>query len=308
MSIMIASDNTRRPELNNHQLMERAPAIFATAPTHDASARYTFIPTIDVVDGLRAEGWLPVAAKQTAAQTKDRRDTALHMVRFRHPDLEPINIGNGNLIYPEAIMTNSHNLSNAFKFMMGAYQMLCSNGLVTGESFGSISVRHNTKAIDQAIAACFDLLDNAKPMMAQIDNFRQIELNPVQREAFAKSALRMKHGVHAQQNDGKQVEVVFGNPRDFNQARRVAGEDSVVEYIPITPEAILSPRRREDEAPTLWNTFNVIQENLMKGGQRSRSAKWRRNTTRGVSAIDKDVSLNRNLWGMAEYLAERVTA
>ena len=64
---MMTTDKSYRPELNDNQLLNLAPSIFATQPDDAVSDRYSFIPTIDVIDGLRDAGWLPVDAKQTKA-------------------------------------------------------------------------------------------------------------------------------------------------------------------------------------------------------------------------------------------------
>ncbi|CAM7770209.1 UPF0380 protein yubP [Phytobacter diazotrophicus] len=42
---------------------------------------------------------------------------------------------------------------------------------------------------------------------------------------------------------------------------------------PVTPEKILVPRRYEDKQTDLWTTYNTVQENLIKGGLRGRTAK-----------------------------------
>ena len=49
-------------EIDNHQLRVLAPSVFAGNAHAKVSDRYAFIPTIDVVNGLRGEGWAPVFA------------------------------------------------------------------------------------------------------------------------------------------------------------------------------------------------------------------------------------------------------
>ena len=51
--------------LNNQDLHRVAPSIFASAPWERVSERYAFIPTIQVVDALRGEGFMPVKAMQS---------------------------------------------------------------------------------------------------------------------------------------------------------------------------------------------------------------------------------------------------
>ena len=62
-------------------------------------------------------------------------------------------------------------------------------------------------------------------------------------------------------------------------------------------------RRVEDQDPTLWNTFNVVQENLVKGGLRVVNPETsRRSRTRGVTSISENAKLNKALWVLAESM------
>ncbi|MET3645415.1 hypothetical protein ABIC60_000027 [Phyllobacterium ifriqiyense] len=73
---------------------------------------------------------------------------------------------------------------------------------------------------------------------------------------------------------------------------------------PVRPEQIIEPRRREDAAQSLWMSYNVIQENLLRGGlhgsRRNAEGRIRRSQTRAVNGIDQNVTLNRALWTLAE--------
>jgi len=61
----------------------------------------------------------------------------------------------------------------------------------------------------------------------------------------------------------------------------------------------LVPRRSEDVGNDLWRTFDVLQENLLRGGILRRSASNRLTRTRRITAIREDVRLNSALWEMA---------
>ena len=73
---------------------------------------------------------------------------------------------------------------------------------------------------------------------------------------------------------------------------------------PIRPDQIIQPRRREDVGQSLWQTFNVIQENLIRGGISGRrqtpDGRIRRSQTRAITGFDQNVGLNRALWTLAE--------
>src|SRR3546814_1040711 len=78
--------------------------------------------------------------------------------------------------------------------------------------------------------------------------------------------------------------------------RRLLGEVSLVarygeDESPLRPEQIIEPRRREDVGDSLWATFNVIQENVIRGGlqgrKRNADGRIRRAQTRAINGIDR---------------------
>ena len=91
--------------------------------------------------------------------------------------------------------------------------------------------------------------------------------------------------------------------------QRLLGEVSLVarygdDESPLTPEQIIEPRRYEDRGDSLWTTFNVIQENVIRGGLHGRKhnaeGRIRRSRSRPINGIDQNVTLNRALWTLAE--------
>ena len=67
---------------------------------------------------------------------------------------------------------------------------------------------------------------------------------------------------------------------------------------------LLTPHRSADARSDLWSTFNVVQENLVKGGLTGRAANGRQQRTRPVQGIDQNVRLNRALWLLADGLRQ----
>jgi hypothetical protein len=72
--------------LSNDEIRAAAPSIFADAAHESRSARYTYIPTIDVLDGLRREGFAPFMACQTRVRSEGKREHTKHMLRLRHAE------------------------------------------------------------------------------------------------------------------------------------------------------------------------------------------------------------------------------
>ncbi len=60
---------------------------------------------------------------------------------------------------------------------------------------------------------------------------------------------------------------------------------------PVTPEQIITPRRREDKQNDLWTTWQRVQENMIKGGLPGKSASGKNTRTRAITGIDGDILL-----------------
>ena len=258
--------------LDDDQLRRLAPSVFAASPWAGMSGRYRMVPTIEVVGLLRDKGFFPMRAEQSRTRIPGKGDFTRHMIRFRHADnLSPLAVG---AEVPELILTNSHDGTSAYRFMAGIFRLVCSNGMVVQSAeFGSISVRHSGGADFQnrIIDATYEVMGDAPRTLEKIDAWKQIELSPPRREAFAAAAFELK-----------------GNKA-------------------ITPAQLLTPRRSEDRKADLWTTASVIQEHLLRGGDRGRTSTGRRTTTRPVKSVGEDLRLNRALWTLTERLAEIVS-
>ena len=75
-----------RGVLNTDQLRRAVPAAFAESAHESRSARYAYIPTSAVIEGMRAEGFLPVNARQAGARDEGKAGHGKHMIRFRRED------------------------------------------------------------------------------------------------------------------------------------------------------------------------------------------------------------------------------
>ncbi|MDM9107068.1 DUF932 domain-containing protein, partial [Escherichia coli] len=73
---------------------------------------------------------------------------------------------------------------------------------------------------------------------------------------------------------------------------------------PVTPEQIITPRRREDKQNDLWTTWQRVQENMIKGGLSGKSASGKNTRTRAITGIDGDIRINKALWMIAEQFRE----
>ncbi|WP_417534317.1 DUF932 domain-containing protein [Marinobacterium stanieri] len=258
--------------LSHEALYRQAPAIFANAPDHAVSERYGFVPTINVVDALQAEGWYPVRAQQTRVRDPERRNTARHMVRFRQDPERQITVGDS---IAELVLTNSHDRTSAYQLDLGLFRLICSNGMVTPVGdMGGIRVRHGNQIVDQILEGSIALIDEVPNIAGTVEQFQSMRLTPEESRLFARSALTLRYG------------------EDWKEAS------------PVEPEALLQARRSEDRDQNLWRVFNRTQENLLKGGLPGRSSRGRHTRTRAIRSVTEDVRLNRALWQLTEHFAD----
>ena len=246
-------------------LRANVPSIFADDKHHSRSDRYTYVPTSDIVVALDKEGFSPFFACQAKVRTEnlDRADFAKHMIRFRHASMINSDVAN------EIILVNSHDGSTSYQMMAGAFRFVCQNGLICGDLVEDIRVRHSGNIVDNVIEGAYSILDQFGNVEASKEGMKALVLRPAEQQVFANAALTLKY-------DGE---------------------------APIASGALLKPNRREDrEDPSLWSTFNTVQEHLIRGGQLGRTANNRNTRTRAVNGIGQNVQLNRVLWTLAEEM------
>ena len=163
--------------------------------------------------------------------------------------------------------------------MAGVFRLVCLNGMVVADrTDGTRSVQHKGNVVDNVIDASFTVLGESRKALGAAENWAGVSLNRDERQVFAESAHLLR----------------FGNSE---------GETDTA----IRPEQMLSTRRIEDRSSDLWSTFNVVQENAIRGGLtaigRDANGRRRRTTTREVNGIDQDVKLNKALWLLGERMA-----
>jgi Domain of unknown function (DUF932) len=265
--------------LNDDDLRSIAPSIFAADKHESRSARYAYIPTAEIVDGMRANGFLPVFAKQGRSRIAGKEAFTKHLVRFRHQG-EDTATGKMGGVYPEVVVVNSHDGTSAYKVMAGLMRLVCLNGLmVSDKELASVTVPHKGDVMNQVIEGSFTVLSESRSAIEMADTWQGITLGRDEQMIMADAAHLIRFG----DSDG---------------------EISTV----IEPEQLLQTRRMADDGADLWRVANRIQENVIRGGLtamgRDAEGRPRRTTTREVKNIDADVKINRALWLLTERMAE----
>lgn len=256
--------------LSDEQIRRVAPSIFAAAAHESRSARYTYIPTIDVLGALRREGFEPFFAGQSNARDVSRREFTRHMLRMRHTSLVARNVGDE---IPEITIVNAHDGSSSYQMIAGVFRLVCTNGLLVGAGTAEeVRVFHSGNVVGRVIEGAYEVVKQFERVRESADTMKAITLNDGEQRAFGQAALVAKYGEQP--------------------------------AYPLSVAQILEPRRYDDKGEDLWRVFNRTQENLIQGGLRTRSTNGRRTRTRGVKGISENVQLNRALWTLADQMAK----
>jgi hypothetical protein len=244
-------------------------------PHHDTSDRYSFIPTSRALATLAGIGWQPVSVTERATRRDDHRGFQTHLVRLRKADrvTQPAVVGE---TIPEIVMMNAHDRSSSFRLMAGLFRFVCANGMVVSDAqFAPRIIRH----LGYTDAAVLNAIHEAEEGFARIGSrvaeFRAIPLHADEQLAYAESALALRWEA--------------GKAPD--------------------PRALLTLHRREDADPTLWHTFQRVQENLLRGVTRQAVARATESVRpakaiRAITGVTQGVGLNQALWALTEKMAE----
>lgn len=264
--------SSKTEPLSLERIAQVAPSIMATDAHSSRSSRYTYIPTIQICEHLQKNGFGIFSVMQSGARDIDKRNHTKHLIRFRPLGTELVL----NQVYPEMVLLNSHDGTSAYQLFAGLLRLVCANGMtVSAGTIGDYRVRHSGDILG-GVSEAVELLRHRLPLIGpKVEQFQKIRLELPEATAFANAALTVRYGS--------------------------------VDAAPVPASQILRPRRIEDEEPTLWNTLNVVQESLIRGGDRYTIRGRRgvqRRTTGAVNSVDGNNTINRALWQLTEEMAK----
>lgn len=238
------------------------PAAVATAPAPNVSQRYQFVSTRQVIEMMAAEGF---EVHSTAVRRRRAANPApqlgAHVVDFRHPAAKPIH---GTI--PRVLFMNSHDGSRRASVRIGAFRLVCSNGMVSGLTMAQADVRHAGDAARELVERMRQLSKNTLPMFQQIERWTRTQLTESRAHDFARLAAQLR----------------WGNPNV------------------VPTEELLAVRREGDDARDLWTVFNRVQEATTRLALNGRAATGRRIVTKPLLEVGPNMRYNADLWQLAE--------
>jgi len=283
--------------LSKDELREIAPSIFSTEPSPEVSSKYSHIPTDKLIDDMELLGWKPIDAKEVQSRTPKTSGYQKHLVVFRNDDIVinqmPGNVVQSNssptgyrnldgtfakknpldTVFPQILLTNSHDGKNAFTFTAGLFRMVCENGLVISTNeFEKVAIRHMGYDFDELQKQITDMVEKLPLTVASMNKMIDTKMEQESILKFAKDMLAVRF------------------PED--ELKRIT----------INMDEFITPVRPEDKGEDLWSVFNTIQEKIIEGdfeytiGTKHRKA-------RQIKNFKQDMDLNSKMFDVAlEYV------
>ena len=277
MSDLMFSIDQNQEFLTDEQIRKACPVAFSEKASNEVSKHYTHIPTTQVIDDMRELGWGVIGAKQVAARKNATKGYQKHMIVFRHPDLM-VEGQDGDNVWPQIIMTNSHDGKNSFTFQAGMYRLVCSNGLVIADQeFGSMKIRHMGYDFDTLRETINEMVEKLPLTVESMNKFKNTELSEPQKYDLARKALETRLKVQ----ENQKVDQVYK----------------------IDLDEFLKPVRKEDAGDDLWSVFNLVQEKVVEGDfEYISGVKMRK--ARKIKNFKQDLDVNQKLFEVAkEFVA-----
>ena len=273
--------------LSEEQMQHNVKSIFAEQAYHAMSDRYRFYPTIEAVRALKQEGFIVLECSENRARKEDKNGFQKHMLTLIHRDTPRLDRVGDTLFTIR--MLNGHDGSSAYKLIPSIIELRCLNGMTASRpasTFGEdtaiepISVRHSKYTIDEVIDASYRVTDAIPRIADSIQEMKAFDMNERDQIAFARAALEYRWASEVEQDENGKVL-------------------KITSTAPVTPEQLLRPRHGEDTSK-LYSTLNVVQEHIIRGGDRGVNRNGGVTTTREVNSVTENTRLNRALWVLAE--------
>ena len=217
------------------------------------SKHYSFVPTMKVVNDLRALGYECVDACQVKARKKSTNGYQKHMLTFENPkykvdQVKEVELEDGTTEtqvlpateYPQLLLTNSHDGGNSFQLSAGIFRLVCANGLVIQtEDYGSARLVHKGYSFSAVRKLVNDFNVTIDEVLTKITAMKKVELTKEQQIEFVKQAALLRF-----------------TAKSYN-------EDNIEDVVDL--DGLLNVERPEDKGNGLYEVFNRVQESLVKG-------------------------------------------
>jgi len=279
---LIHTHTENAPVLSTADIWDNCPAAFTKSKSPELSGRYGFVDTAAAISILNDHGWNPVRAVQKPSRLSENIPFQDHMISFAATD------NNDRENQPNIILYNSHNGKSALKLFIGVYRMLCSNGIIAGDSLFESKMRHSATTANGFSNLIQSQSDNVPALMDKIDGMQNQILDHDQIVDFAYDAVNLRWDMLQDTPPDNRNGSYADQFRTVKQALRV--------------------RRHGDGGNDKYTVFNRLQESLIRGGVEIESYTKRNpngatRKAKPLASLAETVRVNRELWNLADSVA-----
>lgn len=195
----------------------------------------------------------------------------LHAIKMEHPDYVTVD---GDLI--QLVMINSHDRTRKFRIDVGAFRTYCSNGLIIPiVELLTLTQRHIGFDPEELMGTLDVAIESASQVGGVIKKMEQTIMTDEERYIFAEESLLLR--LTEEQLDS------------------------------IDLDQFLYPKRMPDHGNSLWKTYNVVQEKVIKGEFNyeitNNKGQLVNRKARSIDGFKTDLEINRSLFSLAsEYI------
>jgi hypothetical protein len=259
--------------LSRNEIYKRAPQVYTKEPMNSkVSKKYTFIPTYQIIEDMKTLGWEVCQAVTMKTSDANQKKYGKHMIKFFNPAISIQGEDGQPDAYPQILVINNHRGWGRFRFEVGIFRLVCSNGLVVKDKdMGSFVMRHlgySFAELQELVGKAVQALPN---VVKKINFMESTIMTGPQMTKFATEALKLRMGKDTSPSDSELAE-------------------------------LLRPYRKEDEGNSIWRVFNRVQEKLIKGGFTMANNAKKERKVRSINNMLKDVELNQQLWSLTDEL------
>lgn len=229
------------------------------------SDKYKLVPTKLIAEKFKSMGFVTAEYVETRVRKASKQGYQKHMVRMNNPKLLSSAHKDVKL---QLVITNSHDGLSSFSIKLGIYRLVCSNGLMVGSTFESVTLRHTGSIIEQVDQAVERMVAQVKKLDEAIAQMKARKLTREEEIEFINKAVKLRYP--------------SGNSQDVQ----------------------IPALRPEDTGSDVFTVYNRIQESLIRGGNTVRNSRNQRRSARALRSINAVTKINEQLFDMAYELAQ----
>lgn len=230
------------------------------------SEKYKLVETKKIAEKFRSLGFTVDQFSSKKTRDPGKVGYTKHVVRLSNPSLLSFKDGAHKDIKIQLLVTNSHDGTTGFKMQLGFYRLVCANGMVVGETFESISMRHTGMILENIDGAIERMVAQLETLNTALHRMKNTQLTSAQLMNFMSDAIKLR------------------------------SDKVTCNVIPI--------KREEDRGTDLFTVLNRAQETIIRGGVQSANSLGRVRSLRAIKNVDREVKLNQQVFDLAmQYMA-----